>query len=408
MKKKILFVDDEEMVLQGLKRMLRPCRDEWDMVFVDSGAKALDTLAQAPFDVVVADMRMPVMNGAELLNEVMRRYPLTIRLILSGHSDNELIFKAMGATHQYLAKPCDPETLRSVIRRATDSVEILHSPELKTLIGQMKALPSLPVLYHEIMAKLQNPNVQLDDITNIISRDLGMTAKILQVTNSAFFGLPHHVTDLNAAVSFLGLNIITGLFLSVHIFSEFEGLKIRGFSMEDLWKHSLKTATLANRISKLESKSNTIANESFVAGILHDSGRIILAVNFPERYQDAVAMAKQERCAMTEAERMVFEHTHSTVGGYMMSLWGLPLPIVTAVSYHHEPGFISGQTFCALTAVHAADCLVNSGFGMEKDIVSNILDLDYLKSINLLDRLPAWRELVRTEGSDTVFRSDTP
>ncbi|MFA5180111.1 MAG: response regulator [Syntrophales bacterium] len=408
MRKRILFVDDEELVLQGLKRMLHPHSDEWDMVFVDSGSKALDIMGRMTFDVVLADMRMPVMNGVELLNEVMKLYPQTVRLILSGHSGNELIFKAMGATHRYLAKPCDPETLRSVLRKATDSVDLLRNPELKILIGQMRALPTLPVFYHEIMAKLQNTNVQLADITSIIAKDLGMTAKILQLVNSAFFGLPHHITDLNAAVSFLGLNVITALFLSVHIFSEFEGLRIQGFSMENLWKHSLETATLANKISKLESRDNAIANDAFVAGILHDSGRIILASNFPKRYQDAIVMARQEGCEISVAERMVFEHTHSAVGGYMMSLWGLPAPVVDAVSYHHNPGFISGQTYCAITAVHVANSLVDSNFENGKEIVSSQLDLNYLKSMNLLDRLPVWRKLARMEGSDSALESENP
>jgi len=408
MRKKILFVDDEEMVLQGLKRMLRPCRDEWDMVFVDSGVKALEIMAQAPFDVVVADMRMPVMNGAELLITIMERHPLTIRLILSGHSDNELIFKAMGATHQYLAKPCDTETLQSVLRRALSSVEILQNSELKTLIGQMKSLPSLPALYHEIRAKLSQQNIQIADITSVISRDIGMTAKILQLVNSAFYGAPNHVTDLHAAVSFLGLNIITSLCLSVHIFTEFKGLMIQGFSMEDLWKHSLDTATLAHKICKLESASNTTANEAFVSGILHDSGRIILAANFPERYQDAVAMARQEGCEISSAERTVFKHAHGEVGGYMMNLWGLPLAIVDAVSCHHAPGIRAGQTFCALTAVHVADSLVGSDFGNMKDIVREPLDLNYLKSMNLLDRLPVWQQLVQTEGVDSAVQPDAP
>ena len=408
MRKRILFVDDEEMVLQGLKRMLRSCRDEWDMVFVDSGEKALDAMAQAPFDVVVADMRMPVMNGAELLYEVMKRYPLTIRLILSGHTDNELIFKAIGTTHQYLAKPCDPGILQSVLRSAIGSVEILHNPELKILIGQMKSLPSLPVLYNEIMAKLPQPNAQLGDITGIISRDIGMTAKILQLVNSAFYGMPSHVTDLNAAVSFLGLNVITSLFLSVHIFSEFKGLMIQGFSMEDLWQHSLETATLANKISKLESRDATIANEAFVSGILHDSGRIVLAANFPQRYQEAIALARQEGCEISSAERMVFKHSHSEVGGYMMGLWGLPLAVVDAVACHHEPVYIPGQTFCALTAVYVANNLVDSNLGNKKDIMASPLDLNYLKSMNLLDRLPAWQKLVAPEGSEPALPPDTP
>jgi len=403
MKKRIIFVDDEEMVLQGLKRMLRSCRDEWDMVFVDSGAKALEAMAQTPFDVVVADMRMPLMNGAELLYEVMKRYPLTVRLILSGHSDNELILKTMGDTHQYLSKPCDAAALQAVLRRAINSSEILHNEELKMLIGQMTALPSLPILYNEIMAKLPQPNVQLSDITSIIAKDLGMTAKILQLVNSAYFGKPNHVTDLNAAVSFLGLNVITSLFLSVSIFSEFKGLKIQGFSMEDLWQHSFDTATLASKISKLESRNNSIANEAFVAGILHDSGRIILAANFPKRYADAIAIAKRENCDVSTAERIIFEHTHSEVGGYMMSLWGLPVAIVEAVSYHHDPSFISEQTFCALTAVYIANSLVDSEFGNRKDIVPSTLDLNYLKSMNLLDHLPEWQKLVVPASSESAF-----
>ncbi|MEN6374900.1 MAG: response regulator [Smithella sp.] len=393
MKKKILFVDDEEMVLQGLQRMLRPFRGEWDMVFVDSGAKALDTMAHEPFDVIVADMRMPVMTGSELLNEVMKYYPETVRIILSGHSDKELVFKSMGVTHQYLAKPCNPETLQSIIRRATISREILHNQELLLLIGRIQSLPSLPTLYYEILDKLHDDDVQLKDVTSIISRDLGMTAKILQLVNSAFFGLHSRVTDLNSAVSFLGLNVVTALFISVHVFSAYEGIIIPELSMENLWKHSLATALLAQKICRLETKDISIANDAFVAGILHDSGRLVLAANFHERYQEVIRIAKQEHCEMSKVEKRIFKHTHSTVGGYMLSLWGLPVPVVDAVFYHHNPGLISGQTFCALTAVYAANSLVDSSFGQKEGIAPNLIDRDYLKSMNLLDRLPVWQKL---------------
>ena len=401
MKRRIIFVDDEEMILQGLQRMLRAERNEWDMVFVDSGAKALDAMAQEPFDVVVADMRMPTMDGAELINEVMKRYPQTIRLILSGHSDNELIYKAVGAAHQFLAKPCDRETLQSVLKRMIASREVLNNVELTALIGRLKTLPSLPVLYHDIMEKLQNPDAQLEDITNTIARDLGMTAKILQLVNSAFFGLRRSVSDLNSAVSFIGLNVITALFLSVHVFSEYENIRIPGFSMENLWKHSLETATLAKKICKLESRSNTLANDAFVAGILHDSGRIILAANFPTRYQEVIKMVKLEHCEISEAEKMIFEHTHGAVGGYIMNLWGLPVPVVDAVLRHHHLDSLPGQEFSALTAVHVANSFVASDIKAEDGIVINPLDLGYLKSINKLDRLPFWREFVESENSET-------
>ncbi len=392
MKKKILFVDDEEMVLQGLQRMLRPYRNEWDMVFVDSGAKALEKMDHEPFDVIVADMRMPGMTGAELLNEVMKRHPETVRLILSGHSDKELIFKSMGVTHQYLAKPCNPEILQSVIQRATASREILHNQELLLLIGQIESLPSLPSLYYEIMEKLNNPEIQLKDITEIISRDLGMTAKILQLVNSAFFGLRNHVSDLNSAVSFLGLNVITALFMTVHTFSIYDGVQIPELSMANLWNHSLKTALLAQKICQSEITDKTIANDAFVAGILHDAGQLVLAANFRERYQEAIKLAEKEHCTITEAERIIFDHTHSAIGGYMLSLWGLPVPVVDAVFFHHNPSLASDGTFCALTAVHVANSLVESSFGKE-EIISSPIDRDYLKSLNILDRLPAWQDI---------------
>jgi YesN/AraC family two-component response regulator len=166
--------------------MLHSVRNEWEMVFVDSGVNALEIMASTPFDVIVTDMRMPGMNGAELLNEVKNLYPQTMRLILSGYSDEDLILQSISATHQFIAKPCDPEILKSIVQRALDVSTTLFNPDIKKLIGRMERLPSLPALYTEIMNKLKDPDVMISDITTILSRDLGMTAKILQLVNSAF------------------------------------------------------------------------------------------------------------------------------------------------------------------------------------------------------------------------------
>ncbi len=106
-----MFVDDEPRVLEGLKRMLRPKRNEWQMTFVGSAQAALDALKAEPCEVVVTDMRMPGMNGAELLEVVQREYPDTIRLILSGQAETESVMKALGVSHQFLSKPCDAEIL---------------------------------------------------------------------------------------------------------------------------------------------------------------------------------------------------------------------------------------------------------------------------------------------------------
>ena len=179
--KRVLFVDDEVFVLDGLKRMLRRMRTQWEMDFVDSGESALQMMAQKEFDVIVSDMRMPNMNGAELLNEVKDLHPNTIRFILSGYSDKDLILKSLDSTHQYLAKPCDPETLKTRILRATSLQESISNDALKNLISQLGELPTLPALYEEILSLLRQPDVSSECLSDAIKKDIGMTAKILKV-----------------------------------------------------------------------------------------------------------------------------------------------------------------------------------------------------------------------------------
>jgi DNA-binding NarL/FixJ family response regulator len=216
MKKRILFADDEALVLEGLQRMLRNMRPEWDMVFVAGGAKALELMEQSPFDVVVSDMRMPGMNGAVLLGEVMKRFPRTIRLILSGHADQELILKCVGSTHQYLTKPCEPDALRAAVRRATELENSLQDQNLRQLISQMDRLPSIPSLYIEIVELLRDPDVGIQEVAEIIAKDMGMTAKILKLVNSSFFGLHRRLSSAAEAASYLGLDTIKSLVLSIN------------------------------------------------------------------------------------------------------------------------------------------------------------------------------------------------
>lgn len=177
MKTRILFVDDEELALRGLNRLLYSMRGDWDMEFLDSGEKALARMAVAPFDVIISDMRMPGMNGAELLNEVMKRHPRTVRLILSGYADRDLILKCVGSTHQYLAKPCDADSLKMTVRRAAELERTMKSETLRQLVTRCVILPSVPTLFSEIIEALQDPETDLDTIGEILVKDGAMTAR---------------------------------------------------------------------------------------------------------------------------------------------------------------------------------------------------------------------------------------
>ena len=397
MKKRILFVDDEILVLQGLQRMLRPMRNEWEMEFVSSGEAGLERMAEVSFDAVVSDMRMPGMSGADLLNEVMLRYPKTVRLILSGHAERESVLKCVGSAHQYLSKPCDAESLKATVTRATSLDNSAKNERLMALVARVEVLPSLPSLYTDITECLRSPDFSMEDVGAIIAKDIAMTAKVLKLVNSAFFGLGRKISSPAEAAAYLGADVLKTLILSTNVFSQFENTRVGGFSAEALWQHSLRTASAAKIIAKLEHANHSTIDEAFVAGMLHDTGKLILAANFPEQYEKALEFIDPTAPNIAEAEQEMLGCSHAEIGGYLLGLWGLPVPVVEAITLHHSPTLTTTETFSALTATHVANALVHDPDG------AGGVDAVYLSSLGLNKRLPAWREaLQESQGNADV------
>jgi HD-like signal output (HDOD) protein len=392
MKKRILFVDDEPFVLSALQRMLHGLRAEWDMDFVASGALALERMAAAPFDVVVTDMRMPGMSGADLLDEVMRRHPKTIRIVLSGHADTDLILKCVNSTHQYLSKPCDSQAIKATVQRACSLENSEDSEKLKQLVAQMGRLPSLPSIYVQIVDGLNDPATTIEHIGEIVSQDLAMTAQFLKLVNSAFFGLTHPVTSPSEAAMYLGTDTIKALVLSIHTFSQFHDLDSCGFKLDALMHHSLRTAGRAKKIARLEGATHKIVNECFVGGMLHDIGKLLMAANFPKEYEKVTRLAGGAGYSHCAAEKEIFGVNHASVGGYLLGLWGLPVPVVESIALHHTPQLTTNPAFGALTAVHAANVFENEGIIGSRVPADVQLDGPYLASLGLTNRLAAWRQ----------------
>ena len=391
--RKILFVDDESNILEGLQRMLRPMRHEWEMAFAGGGAEALEALSASHFDVVVSDMRMPGMNGAQLLDTVMKRHPEVVRIILSGYSDMELILKSVGPAHQYLSKPCDAESIKTTVGRACALRDLLADEALQLLVSQMQSLPSLPSLYSELVAQLETPDASIKKVGEIISRDVGMTAKILQMVNSAFFGIRRHISSPEEAAGLLGLDTVMTLVLTIQIFSQFDSNRLSGFSPTALWAHSLRVGLLAKRITQNIGKSPEIAKDAFTAGLLHDVGHLVLAANVPEKYTRMLEILQDGCTQPEEAEYQAFGATHSQVGAYLLGLWGLPNSIVEAVAFHHCPGQCLAQEFSPFTAVHIGNALDYEQQPHQTKTCVSTLDLDYLTRLGLVEYLPAWREI---------------
>ena len=186
MPKRIIFVDDDPMVLSGLERSLYSMRPEWEMAFVTGGEEALRSMANQPFDVMVTDMRMPAMSGAQLLEEVKQRYPRCLRFVLSGQADKETILKSINPAHQFLSKPCKTDELKRRLGCAFAVRGLIQNPELRGLVSKLESLPSLPTLYVKLTNEINKSNPSMAMVGRLVSEDMAMTAKMLQLVNSPF------------------------------------------------------------------------------------------------------------------------------------------------------------------------------------------------------------------------------
>ena len=388
---RVLFVDDESRVLNGIKRLLRGARCDWSMAFASDPRVALDILRDQPFEALVTDMRMPLMDGAELLAKARDTRPDMARIVLSGYSERAAALRAAGLAHQFLAKPCDVATLRATVSRACDLRALLHDAGLATTICRLGALPSLPKLHEAVSAETARADVSMQRVAKIVAQDLGMTAKVLQLVNSAFFGLGRQVLDIEDAVGYLGVDIIRSLVVSNAAFTAFAPGQDTAF-FERLWRHSWLTALLAQRIAELESGDALLQAESFQAGILHDVGQLALAERLPEDYRRVQAPAAIEQGSITIRELKVVGADHGRVGAYLMGLWGLSDRIVEAIAYHHRPRDCRFVEITPLTTVHAANAFVHAETGAHG---AAELDEGYLAALGLAGRLAAWRSEAR-------------
>lgn len=392
--KRILFVDDEPDVIQALRRMLWPLRKQWKMTFVSSGQDALQSMEKSDFDVIVTDMRMPEMNGAELLTAVKQQYPDVVRIILSGHSDEETILRSVGIAHQYLAKPCDADALQQTIARACALRDLLNSSDLKRIVSRLNSLPSLPDLYQEIVEQLQSDDPSINKIGKIIEKDIGMTAKILQLVNSAFFGLPRQVSDAKQAVSLLGIDTIKGLVCTIHIFTQFDNEAVQELGLKEVWDHSMNVGAYARLIGMAHKAEQTMIDQGYLAGNLHDVGKLVLAQNQPAFYSECIKLSKAEGIPLQKAELEVFGATHADIGAYLLGLWGFDDPIIEAIAFHHRPSDSCTSEFTPVVAVHIANAFAQAENKKNNgSTLQNKLDVKWLSSLNLSQDLPGWMKI---------------
>jgi putative nucleotidyltransferase with HDIG domain len=387
----ILFIalspGDSERIRDGL----RETTDIWRLEFVSSVRQGLTALSQTEFDAAIVDLTAPGIDAPGLFKAMMESSPGALRLGLVTPPEREAIQQVRAAVHQLLTKPCDAKVLTAVLARAFAAQEFLSDENLKRLAGGIRSLPVLPAIYTELMQELKSEDPSLERAGEIVAKDMALTAKILTLVNSAFFGLGRPIAHPSEAAVFLGTETLRALVLSLQVFSQFSQVQLKEFSVENLWKHSWTTGVLARRLCEFEEAGRATTDEAFIAGLLHDVGKLVLAANHPAQLEESIRQARQKRLTLWEQEYQVYNASHAELGGYLLGAWGLPSGVVDAVAFHHRPGQARLQKFTALTAVHAANTLGKKG-PSECGLNPQPVSVEYLRGLDLAERAEGWKQ----------------
>ena len=389
--KRVLFVGEDQPLWQEIRNRPADFSSQWTAEFAQTGPEALSQAETGSFDAVVADVQLFDMSGVDLLDSILRRQPQAVRILVSEQADLQNTVRCIGKAHHHLLKPCDLATLIHALEQGVRSRSWMPGKSAQDLLGKLRWVPSPPNVYFRIAMEMDSPRASVETIGEIIRQDPPTTAKVLQLANSAVFGLHLQVNEPAEAVAYLGLEATRTLVLLAHTFSEFDRVPRAGFSVDELWFHSVRVGQFARQISLLEEQPSDVAEQAYAAGLLHDLGKVLLAANLPVPFGQALLMAKEQALHLHQAETQLLGASHAEIGGSLLAIWDLPAPIVEAVALHHQPSLSVHKEFQPLAAVHAADVFAQKIGSGQTAAAPLELDQAYLAERGLAERAELWR-----------------
>jgi HD-like signal output (HDOD) protein/CheY-like chemotaxis protein len=393
MKKRILFVGEDQTLYQEFQAQCPGPESAWTVQHVAAEEEALALCHQQTIAAVVADVHLGGKSGTDLLDAFMRRQPKALRIVISDLSDVESTMKCIGHAHHHVLKPCSAQTLLQVLEQAFAQEAWLPSEQIQGLIAQMRQVPSPLKAYSQIVEEMKSPSCSLEKIGGLIEQDPAITAKVLQLANSAVFGRELHMVNPVEAIGYIGLETTKAVVLLAHTFSSFDNLKLVHFSIEDLWRHSVQVGRLARRVAELEHAEEDMAEQAFASGLLHDIGKLLFAANHAGLFSKVLRLAREQQCNLWEAESQVLPGVgHAELGATVLGIWGLPKAITEAVALHHRPWQQRGHTFSPITAVHVANIFDHESHPDPAVILPSQINTSYLKDLGLAGRVEDWRQ----------------
>lgn len=317
--------------------MLETFQDtDYELITAESGLWALEILDTVDVDLIISDLRIPLMSGYELLTKVKEQYPNVIRIIMSSIAEEAALFKAIlhNIAKFYVLKPWGNLRLLEYINQIFETEEILKSKDLLNLINSSDELPTIQTSYQKILGMIEK-DADTSSISDEIEKDYAISSKLLQIANSAYYGL--QTGSVKHATIYLGLQNLKSLIYSTSILNSFDSVsEAEQKRIQDLWTHALLTSKLLHYIYEVFI-GKKLPETAYSAGLLHNIGTLILINNHLEDYAKVINNAQPKDLNLLEMEREVFRVTHQEAGGYLVSWWKLPFPIVEAALYHHNP-----------------------------------------------------------------------
>ena len=395
MKRKILFLDSNRDNLNSIQAYFKNMSQAFCLYFVDDINDAYDILDSHEIEVLVSSLNIDDFDGIGFFVGIKHRYPEVIRILLADPIDKNLSYKLIEVAHQYIRKPVNKEKLKLILFEALSFKDIMTDETVLEIINDMDRIPSLPTIYSKIVEKLWANDSSIDELADLISQDIGMSSKILQLVNSAFLGMPKTISSIREAVSYMGLNSIRTLVLMINVFSSADKKLLKTMKLEGIWGHSFMVADYAQKIATDYGLCKECCETCFTAGLLHSTGRVVMALNFPEKYRQVAEHlhAGDNSQTISDVEREYFGADHCEIGGYLLGIWGVPHSITNAVLYHNQPSSTYNEAVNPLIAVHIANVFAHNQVDSLYQAPVK-LDQVIVDELELADKIKRWQCII--------------
>lgn len=389
---RVLYLEEDPRLVAELINFLGD-KSEWDVAHAKTPADARAIAAKQPIDVALISATMPDADPVATAEELTRVHKKISIFILAPDADSGGGLAYASGRFQWLTKPSPPETLISAIERMATLVSWLTNNTTIDLVAGLHSLPTMPSNYQGVIRAIHSPHSSVQEIADAVEKDMGITSRVLQVANSAYYGYSKKITSPMEASMLLGIDTLKSLVRYTHVLNNFPQTPATNAVFDAVWRHSAGVAAVARKIALQKTGDETLGDEAFTAGLLHDIGKVVLTSLRGDEYKQVIRQAAESKTPIHMIERIKMQTTHAETGAYLLSLWGIPFSILEAVAWHHYPRECKEKKFSALTAVHVAN--VGEHQRQQTDTEKEIPKLDelYLRECGVWDEAQEWVKL---------------